>query len=54
MKKIVTKENLEMQCKDYQENLGTFANRELVGIFRRKVMCAYFGVNGTQSQMMSF
>ena len=36
MKRIVTKENLESQCKEYQKNLGNFTNREFVGIFRKK------------------
>lgn len=36
MKAIVTRENLEEQCKQYQKKLGFFAQRELVGIFRKK------------------
>ena len=36
MKKIVTKEELEKQCKNYQETLGFFTKRELVGIFKKK------------------
>jgi len=36
MKEIVTKDNLEHQCKDYQKKLGVFVERELVGIFRKK------------------
>ncbi len=36
MKEIVHKENFEAQCEDYQEVLGYFTKRELVGIFRRQ------------------
>jgi len=36
MKAIVTRENLEKQCREYQQELGLFAKRELVGIFRKK------------------
>ncbi len=36
LKAIVTKENLEQQCKTYQAELGFFSKRELVGIFRKK------------------
>ena len=36
MKSIVTKEELEKQCKAYQATLGVFTKRELVGIFRKK------------------
>lgn len=35
MKEIVTKENLEKQCQEYQEKLGYFSNRELIGIVRK-------------------
>lgn len=35
MKEIVTKENLEKQCKEYQQELGYFSNRELIGIVRK-------------------
>jgi len=35
MKGIVTKENLEKQCKEYQEELGYFSTRELIGIIRK-------------------
>lgn len=36
MKKIVTKENLEQQCREYQADLGFFSQRDLVGIFRKQ------------------
>lgn len=36
LKSIVTKENLEQQCREYQADIGLIGNRELVGIFRRK------------------
>jgi len=36
MKSIVTKDELEKQCREYQQTLGTFTQRELVGIFRKK------------------
>ena len=36
MKEIVTKENLEKQCRKYQAELGLFSKRELVGIFRKR------------------
>jgi len=36
MKAIVTLENLEEQCRQYQQELGFFGQRELVGIFRKK------------------
>ena len=36
MKKIVTKVELEKQCKSYQATLGFFTKRQLVGIFRKK------------------
>jgi len=35
LKNIVTKENLQQQCKEYQADLGFFSKRELVGIYRR-------------------
>lgn len=35
LKSIVTKENLEQQCKKYQKELGYFADRELIGIVRK-------------------
>lgn len=36
LKSIVTKENLEKQCKEYQKELGFFSTRELVGIFKKE------------------
>lgn len=36
LKSIVTKENLARQCKKYQQELGFFSTRALVGIFRRE------------------
>jgi len=36
LKNIVTKENLEQQCKEYQNELGCFSKRELVGIFKKE------------------
>ena len=36
MRNIVTKEELEKQCNAYQESLGFFTKRELVGIFKKK------------------
>ena len=36
MKGIVTKEELEKQCKSYQATIGFFTQRELVGGFRKK------------------
>ena len=35
LKSIVTKENLQKQCKSYQSELGFFSKRELVGIFKK-------------------
>ena len=35
MKEIVTAERLEAMCKDYQERIGYFEQREVIGIFRR-------------------
>jgi len=35
MKEIVTKENLENQCTKYQEELGYFSNRVLLGVVRK-------------------
>ena len=35
MKNIVTKENLEKQCRQYQKDLGQFGKRELMGIFKK-------------------
>lgn len=36
LKEIVTEENLAQQCRTYQAELGYFATRELVGIFRKR------------------
>ena len=36
MKKIVTKDELERQCKKYQSTLGFFTKREFVGVFKKK------------------
>lgn len=36
MKNIVSKDKFEPQCKDYQDRLGIFTKRELVGIFRKR------------------
>ncbi len=36
MKNIVTKAELEAQCKSYQKALGIFTKRELMGVFRKK------------------
>jgi hypothetical protein len=35
-KRIVTKANLEEQCKTYQAKWGYFSERKFVGIFRKK------------------
>ena len=35
LKSIVTKDNLEAQCKKYQSELGLFSKREFVAIFRK-------------------
>ncbi len=42
LKAIVTKENIETQCKDYQATLGYFAEREFVGVFRKETDVAIF------------
>ena len=36
LKDIVTKENLESQCREYQTELGFFAERKLIGIIKKK------------------
>ena len=36
LKAIVTEDNFREQCKGYQETLGFFSKRELVGIFRKE------------------
>ncbi len=42
LKAIVTKENLEAQCKEYQTKLGYFSEREFVGVFRKETDVAIF------------
>ena len=42
LKAIVTKENLEAQCKEYQAKLGYFAEREFVAVFRKETDAAIF------------
>ena len=42
LKAIVTKENLEAQCKEYHATLGYFAEREFVGVFRKETDVAIF------------
>lgn len=42
LKVIVTKENLEAQCKEYQAKLGYFAEREFVAVFRKETDAAIF------------
>ena len=36
LKSIVTKENLEAQCKEYQAELGYFAERTVAAVFRKE------------------
>ena len=42
LKLIVTKENLEAQCKAYRATLGTFAEREFVAVFKKETDVAIF------------
>ena len=42
LKTIVTKENLEAQCKEYQTKLGYFVEREFVTVFRKETDAAIF------------
>ena len=42
LKAIVTKANLEAQCKEYQATLGNFAGREFVAVFRKETDAAIF------------
>ena len=42
LKAIVTKENLEAQCKEYQAKLGNFAGRQFVAVFRKETDAAVF------------
>lgn len=36
VKKLITKEELERQCKDYQSKFGFFTNREFIGVTRHE------------------
>ncbi|NVK22308.1 MAG: hypothetical protein HWD86_07295 [Kangiellaceae bacterium] len=36
MRTIVSKDNFEQQCRDYQQSLGFFAERELLGIIKKR------------------
>jgi DNA-binding transcriptional regulator YiaG len=42
LKSIVTKENLEAQCKEYQTKLGYFAEREFAAVFRKETDAVIF------------
>ena len=42
LKIMVTKENLEAQCKEYQTKLGYFVEREFVTVFRKETDAAIF------------
>lgn len=42
LKAIVTKENLEAQCKEYQSKLGNFAEREFAAVFRKETDAVVF------------
>lgn len=42
LKSIVTKDSLEAQCKEYQDKLGYFAEREFVAVFRKETDAAIF------------
>lgn len=42
LKAIVTKENLEAQCKEYQSKLGYFAEREFAAVFRKETDAVIF------------
>ena len=42
LKSIVTKENLEAQCNEYQTKLGYFSEREFVAVFRKETDAAIF------------
>lgn len=42
LKAIVTKVNLEAQCKEYQAEVGYFTEREFVGVFRKETDVAIF------------
>ena len=36
LRDIVTAERLEEMCKDYQQRIGFFEDRDVVGVFRRR------------------
>lgn len=42
LKSIVTEENLKAQCKEYQAELGYFAEREFAAVFRKETDVAVF------------
>ncbi|MEA3274793.1 MAG: hypothetical protein U9Q81_05780 [Pseudomonadota bacterium] len=42
LKSIVTKENLEAQCKEYQAKFGYFSEREFVAVFRKETDAVIF------------
>lgn len=42
LKAIVTKDNLEAQCKEYQAKLGYFSEREFVAVFRKETDAVIF------------
>ncbi|MBI1423399.1 MAG: hypothetical protein GC149_08040 [Gammaproteobacteria bacterium] len=42
LKTVVTKENLEAQCKEYQTKLGYFSEREFTAVFRKETDVAIF------------
>ena len=42
LKAIVTKDNLEAQCKEYQATLGYFSERKFVGVFKKETDAAIF------------
>lgn len=50
LKAIVTRENLEAQCKEYQATLGYFAEREFVGVFRKETDVAVFWRQNSRNQ----
>jgi hypothetical protein len=49
MKSIVTKDELEKKCKAYQETLGFFTKRELVGVIRKKSDVEIYLSNATNT-----
>ena len=42
LKSIVTRENLEAQCKKYQAELGYFAERQVAAVFRKETDAVVF------------